>query len=62
MRGEKGRRIIIVLIVAALISAILIAYLITSSREKGLSEVRVAVLYERVTDGIYYLNRSVDDV
>ena len=27
-----------------------------------LSQVKVAALYERVTDGIYYLNRSVDDV
>ena len=27
-----------------------------------LSQVKVAALYERVTDGIYYLNRSIDDV
>jgi len=27
-----------------------------------LSQVKVAILYQRVTDGIYYLNRSVDDV
>jgi len=27
-----------------------------------LSQVKVAILYQRVTDGIYYLNRSMDDV
>ena len=27
-----------------------------------LSQVKVAILYQRVTDGVYYLNRSVDDV
>ena len=30
--------------------------------ENGLADVKVACLYERVTDGIYYLNRSIDDV
>ncbi|HDN83440.1 MAG TPA: hypothetical protein ENG50_03655, partial [Candidatus Altiarchaeales archaeon] len=30
--------------------------------KKKLSQVKVAILYQRVTDGVYYLNRSVDDV
>ena len=30
--------------------------------DDGFSKVKVACLYERVTDGIYYLNRSIDDI
>ena len=33
-----------------------------AERLGNLSKVKVAILYQRVTDGIYYLNRSVDDV
>ena len=30
--------------------------------ENGLTDIKIASLYERVTDGIYYLNRSIEDV
>ena len=63
MKVTAGRTIAIVSVVVALIiiGALILARTPTS-RERGLSGVRVAVLYDWVTDGIYYLDRDVDDV
>jgi len=55
------RRVIIALVAAALIGTLTLIHPFTV-REKRFSGVKVAVLYDRVTDGIYYLNRDVDDV
>ncbi|MDF2954691.1 MAG: hypothetical protein OD815_000307 [Candidatus Alkanophagales archaeon MCA70_species_2] len=61
-----GRRIWVVVVVVIwvlLVLDFLNFYWIPRTKvEKKLSEVQVAVLYERVTDGTYYFNRSVDDV
>ena len=35
---------------------------INNEFENDLTEIKVASIYERVTDGMYYINRSIDDV
>ena len=51
-----------VVIIMVLNSSMLLDTAHSSTMENRLNDIKVACLYERVTDGIYYLNRSIDDV
>jgi len=59
----KTKKLFIGIICAALLIPYSLAIEPNNAEKLGnLSKVKVAILYQRVTDGIYYLNRSVDDV
>ncbi len=62
---KKIRKILILVITWLIASLNLSLNSLSNSNNYGdddFSKVKVACLYERVTDGIYYLNRSIDDI